>query len=338
MKFIDETVITVRAGNGGSGCLSFRREKYIPFGGPDGGDGGDGGSVVIRATDGLNTLADFRNKSLFKAENGKSGGSKNKHGRNGEDLIINLPLGCVIYDNNTGEELFDLDDENKSFVIVKGGDHGYGNVRFKTSTNRAPRKKTDGKEGEYREIKIILKVLADVGLVGLPNAGKSSFLKAVSMAKPKVADYEFTTLTPNLGVVLYSDYEKFVVADIPGIIEGASKGVGLGIRFLKHISRTKMLLNIIDCSNKTYENIIKEIDKIKLELKSYDEMLIKKNKWIVINKIDLLTNDQILKLKESFQKHTSDVYFISTIDKTGIKELTKNIYEFLKYENRTKEI
>ena len=338
MKFIDETVITVRAGSGGSGCLSFRREKYIPFGGPDGGDGGNGGSVIIRATDNLNTLADFKNKSLFKAENGKSGGSKNKHGRNGQDLIINLPLGCVVYDNDTGEELFDLDDENKSYVIVKGGDHGYGNVRFKTSTNRAPRKKTDGKEGEYKEIKIILKVLADVGLVGLPNAGKSSFLQAVSMAKPKVADYEFTTLTPNLGVVLYSDYEKFVIADIPGIIEGASKGVGLGIRFLRHISRTKMLLNIIDCSNKTYESIIDEIEKIKFELNNYDEMLVKKDKWIVINKIDLLSNDEVINLRESFKKSSLNVYFISTVDKTGIKELTNSIYEFLKYENRVKEI
>jgi GTP-binding protein len=338
MKFIDETVITVRAGNGGSGCLSFRREKYIPFGGPDGGDGGDGGSVIIKGTDTLNTLADFRNKSLYKAENGKSGGSKNKHGRNGEDLIINLPLGCVIYDNETDEELYDLDDESKSFTIVKGGEHGYGNVRFKTSTNRAPRKKTNGKEGEFKEIKIILKVLADVGLVGLPNAGKSSFLKSVSMAKPKVADYEFTTLTPNLGVVLYSDYEKFVVADIPGIIEGASKGVGLGIRFLKHISRTKMLLNLIDCSFKTYEDIIKEIDKIKNELGSFDEELIKKDKWIVINKIDLLDEEKLSDLKNRFKETDFHVYFISTVNKAGIKELTDNIYEYLKYENRIKEI
>jgi GTP-binding protein len=338
MKFIDETVITVRAGNGGSGCLSFRREKYIPFGGPDGGDGGDGGSVIIKGTDSLNTLADFRNKSLYKAENGKSGSSKNKHGRNGEDLIINLPLGCVIYDNETNEELFDLDDESKSFTIVQGGEHGYGNVRFKTSTNRAPRKKTNGKEGEFKEIKIILKVLADVGLVGLPNAGKSSFLKSVSMAKPKVADYEFTTLTPNLGVVLYSDYEKFVIADIPGIIEGASKGVGLGIRFLKHISRTKMLLNLIDCSGKTYEDIIIEIDKIKNELASFDEALLKKDKWIVINKIDLLSNDELSELKKCFKKNNHRAYFISTINKTNIKELTNEIYEFLKYENRIKEI
>ena len=241
MKFIDETVITVKAGNGGSGCLSFRREKYIPFGGPDGGDGGNGGSVIIKATDSLNTLADFRNKSLFVAENGKAGGSKNKHGRNGDDLIIKLPLGCVIYNNDTNEQLYDLDDVMKTCTLVQGGEHGYGNVRFKTSTNRAPRKKTNGKEGESIEIRIVLKVLADVGLVGLPNAGKSSFLQSVSMAKPKVADYEFTTLTPNLGVVLYSDYEKYVIADIPGIIEGASKGVGLGTRFLRHISRTKCI-------------------------------------------------------------------------------------------------
>ena len=185
MKFIDETVITVKAGNGGSGCLSFRREKYIPFGGPDGGDGGDGGSIIVKATDSLNTLADFKNKSLFKAENGKPGSGKNKHGRKGDDLVINLPIGCVIYDHETDEELYDLDSEDKSIVLVKGGDHGYGNVRFKTSTNRAPRKKTNGKEGESKDIKIVLKVLADVGLVGLPNAGKSSFFKSYKYGKTK---------------------------------------------------------------------------------------------------------------------------------------------------------
>ena len=336
MKFIDETVITVKAGNGGSGCLSFRREKYIPFGGPDGGDGGDGGSVIVKATDSLNTLADFKNKSLFVAENGKAGSGKNKHGRNGEDLLINLPLGCVVYDNETNEELFDLDDEKKSFILAKGGDHGFGNVRFKSSTNRAPRKKTSGKEGESKEIRIVLKVLADVGLVGLPNAGKSSFLKAVSMAKPKVADYEFTTLTPNLGVVLYSDYEKFVVADIPGIIEGASKGVGLGTRFLRHISRTKMLLNLVDCSGKSYEDIIAEIKKIRHELSTYDVMLIKKALWIVINKIDLLNNDEIMRLKDMFKNYETDVFFNSSTTKVGVKNLTDKIYEFLKYENRTK--
>jgi len=336
MKFIDETVITVKAGNGGSGCLSFRREKYIPFGGPDGGDGGDGGSIIVKATDSLNTLADFKNKSLFKAENGKPGSGKNKHGRKGDDLVINLPIGCVIYDLETDEELYDLDSEEKSIVLVKGGEHGYGNVRFKTSTNRAPRKKTNGKEGESKDIKIVLKVLADVGLVGLPNAGKSSFLRAISMAKPKVADYEFTTLTPNLGVVLYSDYEKFVVADIPGIIEGASKGVGLGTRFLKHISRTKMLLNLIDCSNKGHEDIIREIKQINHELKSYDSELVKKELWIVMNKIDLLTSQELDDLRDVFVKNKFKVFFISSISKIGVKDLTNQIYEFLKYENKTK--
>ena len=336
MKFIDETVITVKAGNGGSGCLSFRREKYIPFGGPDGGDGGDGGSIIVKATDSLNTLADFKNKSLFKAENGKPGSGKNKHGRKGDDLVINLPIGCVIYDHETDEELYDLDSEDKSIILVKGGEHGYGNVRFKTSTNRAPRKKTNGKEGESKDIKIVLKVLADVGLVGLPNAGKSSFLRAISMAKPKVADYEFTTLTPNLGVVLYSDYEKFVVADIPGIIEGASKGVGLGTRFLKHISRTKMLLNLIDCSNKGHEDIIREIKQINHELKSYDSELLKKELWIVMNKIDLLNPQELDDLRDVFVKNKFKVFFISSISKIGVKDLTNQIYEFLKYENKTK--
>ncbi len=227
-------------------------------------------------------------------------------------------------------EMFD------SFTVAKGGEHGSGNVRFKTSTNRAPRKKTLGKEGESREIKIVLKVLADVGLVGLPNAGKSSFLQAVSMARPKVADYEFTTLTPNLGVVLYSDYEKFVVADIPGIIEGASTGVGLGTQFLKHISRTKMLLNIIDGSNKTYEMITDEIEKIYRELESYDETLVKKDLWVVINKIDLVSDEELNALRDKFNMTKLVVYFVSTVTKIGIGELTDNIYEFLKYENRIK--
>ena len=336
MKFLDQVKIFIKAGDGGSGSPSFRREKFIEFGGPDGGDGGNGGSIIIRGTDSLNTLADFRNKNIFAAENGKAGGSRNKHGRNGDDLIIDLPLGCVITDHITNEELCDLDEEDKSFIVARGGEHGFGNVRFKTSTNRAPRKKTLGKEGECREIKIVLKVLADVGLVGLPNAGKSSFLQAVSMARPKVADYEFTTLTPNLGVVLYSDYEKFVVADIPGIIEGASRGVGLGTRFLKHISRTKMLLNIIDGSNKTYKMITDEIEKIHHELESYDEKLVKKDLWIVINKIDLISNEELAGLRKMFSKTKLDVYFVSTITKIGIKELTDNIYEFLKYENRIK--
>ena len=324
MKFIDETVITVRAGNGGSGCLSFRREKYIPFGGPDGGDGGDGGSIIIKGTDSLNTLADFKNKSLFKAENGKSGGSKNKHGRNGDDLIINLPLGCVIYDNETDEELFDLDDESKSFTIVEGGEHGYGNVRFKTSTNRAPRKKTNGKEGEYKEIRIILKVLADVGLVGLPNAGKSSFLQAVSMARPKVADYEFTTLTPNLGVVLYSDYAKCVVADIPGIIEGASDGHGLGIKFLKHISRTGILLFFLEAFSEI--SVQDQFLKLKKELGDFSEKLLEKEFYIVVTKIDLIDEETRFETLNTFNaKEFANVFGISSVTGEGVQELLDDI-------------
>ena len=331
MKFIDETVITVRAGNGGSGCLSFRREKYIPFGGPDGGDGGDGGSVIIKGTDSLNTLADFRNKSLYKAENGKSGSSKNKHGRNGEDLIINLPLGCVIYDNETDEELYDLDDESKSFTIVKGGEHGYGNVRFKTSTNRAPRKKTNGKEGEFKEIKIILKVLADVGLVGLPNAGKSSFLKSVSMAKPKVADYEFTTLTPNLGVVLYSDYEKFVIADIPGIIKNASSGIGLGIKFLGHVEKCKVLLHFLDCSQK---NIIKNYEIIREELSKYGSGLKEKKEILVLTKSDLINEGQINKYSKQLKSYSNkNVIPISINDLNSLIALKKLLLS-VKNENK----
>ena len=288
MKFIDETIILVKAGNGGNGCLSFRREKYIPFGGPDGGDGGHGGSVIIQAKDGLDTLADFRNKSRFVAPNGKTGGGRNKKGRSGDDLVIQLPAGSVIYDLETEELICDLERDGQSITIASGGEFGLGNTRFKTSTNRAPRKTTDGKPGEERELKIILKVLADVGLVGLPNVGKSSILASISMATPKIANYAFTTIHPNLGVVLINDYEKFVVADLPGLIVGASTGAGLGIQFLKHISRTKLLLNVVDISTNNIDKALQDVDVIAKELKDYDEDLGKKDKWYIFNKIDLL--------------------------------------------------
>ena len=274
MKFIDETIILVKAGNGGNGCLSFRREKYIPFGGPDGGDGGTGGSIIIQAKEGLNTLADFRNRSKFIAPNGKAGGGKNKKGKSGDDLIIKLPVGSVIYDLETEELICDLEKNNQTITMASGGEFGLGNARFKTSTNRAPRKTTDGKEGNERQLKIVLKVLADVGLMGLPNVGKSSILAAVSMAKPKIANYAFTTIHPNLGVVLISDYEKFVVADIPGLIKGASSGAGLGIQFLKHISRTKLLLHVIDVSVNDVDKIFEDVNIISNELKDYDLSLI----------------------------------------------------------------
>jgi len=331
MKFIDETIILVKAGNGGSGCLSFRREKYIPFGGPDGGDGGHGGSIIIEAKDGLNTLADFRNRSKFIAPNGKTGGGRNKKGRSGEDLVIKLPSGSVIYDLETEELICDLERDGQAITIASGGEYGLGNARFKTSTNRAPRKTTDGTLGEERQLKIILKVLADVGLVGSPNVGKSSILAAISMAKPKIANYAFTTIHPNLGVVLISDYEKFVVADLPGLIVGASTGAGLGIQFLKHISRTKLLLNVIDISKNNLEIALKDVDVIAKELKDYDEELGRKDKWYIFNKIDMLSEKELEILKKSVNnKITKNVFFVSAKEKLGLDEVCENIIEYLR--------
>ena len=331
MKFIDETIILVKAGNGGNGCLSFRREKYIPFGGPDGGDGGIGGSIIIQAKEGLNTLADFRNRSKFIAPNGKAGGGKNKKGKSGDDLIIKLPVGSVIYDLETEELICDLEKNNQTITMESGGEFGLGNARFKTSTNRAPRKTTDGKEGDERQLKIVLKVLADVGLMGLPNVGKSSILAAVSMAKPKIANYAFTTIHPNLGVVLISDYEKFVVADIPGLIQGASTGAGLGIQFLKHISRTKLLLHVIDVSVNDVDKIFEDVNIISNELKDYDDELHKKDKWYVFNKIDLLSSKQLEILKRSINaKINNNIFFVSAKDSSGLKKLCNDIIEYLR--------
>ena len=331
MKFIDETIILVKAGNGGNGCVSFRREKYIPFGGPDGGDGGNGGSIIIEAKDGLNTLADFRNKSKFVAQNGKSGSGKNKKGKSGNDLPIKLPVGSMIYDSKTEELICDLDHDKQTIKIVVGGAFGLGNTRFKTSTNRAPRKQTDGKKGEERQLKIVLKVLADVGLIGLPNVGKSSILAAISMAKPKIANYAFTTIYPNLGVVLINDYEKFIVADIPGLIKGASSGAGLGIQFLKHISRTKLLLHVIDVEKNSVNQILKNMNIITKELRDYDSELIKKDKWFVFNKIDMLNKEQINTI-ENFVKDKikSKMFFVSAKNKSGLKVLCENITEYLR--------
>ncbi len=331
MKFIDETIILVKAGNGGNGCLSFRREKYIPFGGPDGGDGGTGGSIIIQAKDGLNTLADFRNRSKFIAHNGKAGGGKNKKGKSGDDLIIKLPVGSVIYDLETEELICDLEKNNQTITMASGGEFGLGNARFKTSTNRAPRKTTEGKEGDERQLKIVLKVLADVGLIGLPNVGKSSILAAVSMAKPKIANYAFTTIHPNLGVVLISDYEKFVVADIPGLIKGASSGAGLGIQFLKHISRTKLLLHVIDVSKNEVDKIFNDVDIIDKELRNYDNELNKKDKWYIFNKIDLLSSKQLEDLKNSISdKIKNNIFFVSAKNSTGLDRLCNNIIKYLK--------
>lgn len=289
MKFVDEAIIKVQAGNGGHGCLSFRREKFVPRGGPDGGDGGDGGSVILRANPELNTLVDFRYQRHYKAENGQSGMGSNCTGKKGDDLIIEVPVGTLVYDADTNELIGDIQTPNQLLVVAQGGFHGLGNTRFKSSVNRAPRQTSKGSLGESRQLRMELRVLADVGLLGLPNAGKSTLIRSVSAARPKVADYPFTTLYPNLGVVRVSALKSFVMADIPGLIEGASDGAGLGIRFLKHLSRTCILLHVVDVRPEDNSDPVESAQAIIHELAAYDPNLLKKPRWLVLNKIDKLT-------------------------------------------------
>ena len=324
MKFIDETVITVKAGNGGSGCMSFRREKYIPFGGPDGGDGGKGGDIFFKVNQNSNTLIDFQNRKVFEAKNGQRGSGKNKSGSAGENLIISVPKGTVIYDNLTNEELIDCTDENTDYLIVRGGEGGHGNARFKSSTNRAPRKSTPGFKGEMRSLRLELKSLADVGLVGFPNAGKSTFLNFVSSAKPKIGSYPFTTLRPHLGTIKGAE-SSYVIADIPGLIEGASEGAGLGIKFLKHISRTGLLLIFVDLFPADDLNPMKQIGALKKELEAYKDNLTQKVSWIVCNKIDLLAEEDIKNIKIEIQEDQgiskNDIFMISAATGEGVNEL-----------------
>ena len=327
MKFTDEAKITVKAGNGGDGSVSFRREKYIPRGGPDGGDGGNGGDVFLKATSGLNTLIDFRVGNRFSATHGETGRSKNRNGPAGDNLVVEVPCGTKIYNEETNELIGDLIEEDDVCLVAKGGKAGKGNTRFKSSRNRAPRQSSPGTLGEYRTLYLELSLLADVGLLGYPNAGKSTFIRSISAAKPKVADYPFTTLHPNLGMVRI-DYEKsFVVADIPGIIEGASDGIGLGIAFLKHLRRTRILLHIIDLAEFTEEiKIIDNIRSIEAELLAFDEKLFNKERWLVFNKLDLLQNEE-----SKIRKIVSDLkweqpyYGISAVTKEGTKKLTQKI-------------
>ena len=292
MKFVDEATIRVQAGNGGNGCLSFRREKYIEYGGPDGGDGGDGGSVYLVADSSLNTLADFRVARKFRAESGQPGSSRNKTGRSGEDLDVMVPIGTAVHDVDTGELICDLTEPQQRQRVADGGRHGLGNTRFKSSVNRAPRKTTNGTDGESRHLSLELKVLADVGLLGMPNAGKSTLITAMSAAKPRIADYPFTTLHPNLGVVRVGRLQSFVMADIPGLIEGAAEGAGLGIQFLRHLERTGLLLHLVDIAPLD-SNIdpADEVLAIQAELGKFSENLTDKPRWLVINKIDLLDED-----------------------------------------------
>src|SRR4029450_2127986 len=289
MKFVDEASIKVHAGNGGRGMVSFRREKFVPFGGPDGGDGGDGGSVYVVSDPGLNTLADFRYQRTFKAGNGEPGGSSDCSGKGGEDREIVVPVGTALYDVDTEEELGDLAQPGARVLVARGGKGGLGNQRFKSSTNRTPRKATPGYPGEKRELRLELKLLADVGLLGLPNAGKSTLISAVSAARPRIADYPFTTLHPNLGVVYVGPHKSFVMADIPGLIEGAAEGAGLGRRFLKHMHRTRLLLHLIDIAPPDPDaDPVQDAKNIVEELRKYSADLALKPRWLVLNKIDLL--------------------------------------------------
>ncbi|MEE2731097.1 MAG: Obg family GTPase CgtA [Pseudomonadota bacterium] len=292
MKFVDEAAIRVEAGDGGNGCLSFRREKYIEYGGPDGGNGGAGGSVILQADSGLNTLVDYRYERIFKAQRGEGGSGRNCTGGSGDDLVLKVPVGTTVVDEDTEEVLGDLVREGEQFMVAKGGRGGLGNTCFKSSTNRAPRKTTPGTEGEKRNLRLELKVLADIGLLGMPNAGKSTLIRAVSAAKPKVADYPFTTLVPNLGVVKVDRLRSFVMADIPGLIEGAAEGAGLGIRFLKHLARCRILLHVVDIAPWDQTDPVESVDAIAGELQLFSAALADRERWLVLNKTDLLPEEE----------------------------------------------
>ena len=330
MNFIDEAYLELKAGDGGPGASSFRREKYIPFGGPDGGDGGKGGDIYFQVNTNINTLIDFQNKKVFNAKNGQRGAGKNKSGAGGEDLVIDIPLGTVIYDNTTNEELFDCIDNLQKYLIVRGGDGGMGNARFKSSTNQAPRKFTPGFEGEKKSLRLELRSLADVGLVGFPNAGKSTFLNLVSSAKPKIGDYPFTTIKPNLGTIKGSDV-SYVIADIPGLIKGASSGAGLGIKFLKHISRTGILLIFIDLYSTDNLKPVEQVKLLKNELDAFEKDLTQKVSWIVCNKIDLIDSNEIKLIEKDIQRDLNidkkNIFFISAATSEGTRSLLKSLEE-----------
>ena len=323
MKFLDQAKIYIKAGNGGSGSSSFRREKYIEYGGPDGGDGGTGGSVIFESERNLNTLIDFRYKQHFNAENGKSGSKKNKTGGGGKDLVLKVPTGTQIFEEDNNTLIYDFTKDKEKFVVATGGEGGLGNTRFKSSTNRAPRKKTLGKKGEEFWVWLQLKVIADAGIIGLPNAGKSSLLSRCTRAKPKIANYPFTTINPNLGV-LSMNHKEVILADIPGLIEGSHKGVGLGDKFLRHIERCKVLIHLIDISEK---DIIGNYLKIRNELSKYDKSILKKKEIVVFNKSDLVNMALITKKLKNFRKETKKNFeIISLVSKQNFDKVKKLIH------------
>lgn len=332
MKFVDEVNVKVIAGDGGNGCLSFRREKYIPRGGPNGGDGGDGGSVYLVADSNLNTLVDFRHVRTFSARRGENGGSKNCTGAKGDDILVSVPVGTLTYDVETNELIGDIAEHGQKLLVAQGGFHGLGNTRFKSSTNRAPRQTKPGTPGEMRELRLELKLLADVGLLGYPNAGKSTFIRAVSSARPKVADYPFTTLHPNLGVVSIAAHRSFVVADIPGLIEGAAEGQGLGIHFLKHLARTRLLLHIVDIAPLDDFDPADAAGKLLAELDKFDPQLAQRPRWLVFNKTDLLPADARDAVCDELLARLNwrgPHYRISAIGLTGTDTLCKDIMNWM---------
>ncbi|WP_449757911.1 Obg family GTPase CgtA [Erwinia persicina] len=332
MKFVDEATILVVAGDGGNGCVSFRREKYIPRGGPDGGDGGDGGDVYMQADENLNTLIDYRFEKSFRAERGQNGQSRDCTGKRGVDIVVKVPVGTRIIDQGTGETLGDMTHHQQKMMVAKGGWHGLGNTRFKSSVNRTPRQKTMGTPGEKRDLQLELMLLADVGMLGLPNAGKSTFIRAVSAAKPKVADYPFTTLVPSLGVVRMDSEQSFVVADIPGLIEGASDGAGLGIRFLKHLERCRVLLHTIDLAPIDESDPIENARIILGELEKYSDKLFQKPRWLVFNKVDLLDQEEAEARAKAIADAlgwTEKYYLISAANRSGVNALCWDLMSFI---------
>jgi len=338
MKFVDEASIKVSAGNGGNGIVSFRREKYVPFGGPDGGDGGDGGSVYLAADSGINTLADFRFHRRFAATSGAPGGGRNCTGKGGEDLKVPVPVGTLVFDQDTGELIGDLVADGQELMVARGGTGGRGNTRFKSSTNRAPRQCTPGTRGEARTLRLEMRLLADVGLLGMPNAGKSTLIRAVSAARPKVADYPFTTLHPNLGVVSVGPYRSFVMADIPGLIEGAAEGAGLGIRFLKHLQRTRLLLHVVDLSPADPEEDVAAVAAaIVGELERFSADLAGRPRWLVFNKIDLLSTDEADRRIEEVVEAlgwVGPVFRISALANRGTEALCAKVMTYLEAQAR----
>lgn len=333
MQFVDEVVIQVKAGDGGNGVVSFRREKNIEFGGPDGGDGGDGGDVYLVADRNLNTLIDFRHFRHYEAERGKNGGARNMTGNRGEDKLVAVPVGTMAFDEETGELIGDLTEPEQRLMVAKGGFHGLGNLRYKSSVNRAPRQCKPGSEGEFRSLRLELKLLADVGLLGLPNAGKSTLISAVSSARPKVADYPFTTLYPNLGVVRVGDLQSFVMADIPGLIEGAAEGAGLGIQFLKHLSRTSLLLHVVDIAPLDEAvDPVESVRTIEHELEKYSDELADRPRWLVLNKLDLVPEEEHQQRCQAIVDALDwqgEVFFISAATAKGTQDLCYQIMQYL---------